>query len=1256
MFEISGNDITALNDGDLRSLVARLALAELKAKGHPLSSVTAGGNQDAADGGIDVRVECPSEIANPDFVPRRLTGFQVKKPDMPASAIRDEMRPEGVLRDSIRALADAAGAYVIVCSQGSVADKPLADRRQAIRDGLSSLSTAAQLHTDFYDRERLATWVAEYPGISAWVRSRVGRPLCGWGGIADWEGVGAAAKPYLSNDKACLIDERSGEREHLPIAEGITRLRAGLRMPKQCIRLIGLSGLGKTRLVQALFENGVGADPLDSSLAVYTDYSETTVPTARDMARELIAQQKRAILVVDNCNPSTHAELAKLCASDTSQVSLITVEYDVRDDEPEHTAVFRLQAASSELVIEWLKQSFPEVSQVDREKIAEFSDGNFRVARALAETLGKGETLGRLKSRELFERIFQQRNQPDRDLLQSAEDLSLLYSIDGEDESAEGELARVGAIRGVGAQPLYAALVEMRNRGVVQARGRFRAILPQAIANPLAAHALERIPPARFDGFCGELTPRMLKSVSRRVGYLHDSKSAQAVVARWLRSDGPLGDLIAKGSDGVQIIVNIAPVAPETVLAKLERELNGPDQNRILAASSSGQWARLIKNIGYDAALFDRALMLLTRFVSGEKDEQNMSPGLNAFAESFHISLSGTQAIPAQRRALIRRLAASGDAKLRSCASIATRALLKSGYFTCMGSGSDFGARPRDWGWRPKINQEVWDWYAEAIALVADLMPETEARALLASSLRGLWRYPGCRTALERTAAVFIQTRPWIEGWIAGRATLRYDGKKLPEASRVQLEKLVERLKPVDLLNRARAVVLNRMPGVSGWDFADGEEENGEAIEPWKKADRMAQEAGRALANDAAIRAEFLKELLLEPEALRAFQCGVGLAEGATDLCALWNELSTAYSAAGPRVRNSTVLGGFISEAHRRDQNFTSHALDRAIDHADLHSNLPYLQSQAGLDAEGLARLGRAISAGRLDAINFRSIANGSVAKSPSAPLAALLEEIATLPNGVGIALEILSMYFFCQDRKGANVQSETLVSVGRSLLVRADFKTLRDHTVQTVIDLCLSGEAGKDAAEKVCAAFRTALDSYHISSHNYLATLNALFGAQPFVALDVFLLPTPTSELGSVIEFEEQLPIEKLKPEALHEWARRDSNMRYPLVGKCLRLFTMTRDEKNNEKEELSALFVSMLAKAPDKSAVWGGLWERVHPRSWSGSLADILITRKAQMMTLVEHPDEQVRGLMTACLTELDRWIEQERGHEQMREESFE
>ena len=192
---------------------------------------------------------------------------------------------------------------MIVSGQGSVADKALAARRTAIREALSDLPNAAQLHTDFYDRERIATWVNQYPGIEVWMRSTIGRPLSGWSGIGDWEGKGNL-KPYLFDDNACLIDEGSRDSQHLTVAEGITRLRTALRTPRRCIRLIGLSGVGKTRLVQALFQPHVGNEPLDSSVAIYTDYSTEMTPTARDMARDLIARGERAILIVDNCNPT----------------------------------------------------------------------------------------------------------------------------------------------------------------------------------------------------------------------------------------------------------------------------------------------------------------------------------------------------------------------------------------------------------------------------------------------------------------------------------------------------------------------------------------------------------------------------------------------------------------------------------------------------------------------------------------------------------------------------------------------------------------------------------------------------------------------------------------------------------------------------------------------------------------------------------------------------------------------------------------
>ena len=64
-----------------------------------MNAVTSGGDQNAADGGIDVRISLERETKSLDFIPRKQTGFQVKLPDMPASAIHAEMRPNEALRD-----------------------------------------------------------------------------------------------------------------------------------------------------------------------------------------------------------------------------------------------------------------------------------------------------------------------------------------------------------------------------------------------------------------------------------------------------------------------------------------------------------------------------------------------------------------------------------------------------------------------------------------------------------------------------------------------------------------------------------------------------------------------------------------------------------------------------------------------------------------------------------------------------------------------------------------------------------------------------------------------------------------------------------------------------------------------------------------------------------------------------------------------------------------------------------------------------
>jgi hypothetical protein len=168
MFEITGDDILLLNDEDLRALMGRLCEAELRRHGHSVSCATWGGNQTAKDGGLDVHVSLPPGAEIGGFIPKPETGFQVKKPDMPHQAIIDEMKPHGVVRPVILDLAKAAGAYIIASSTGSTAFSALKSRKEAMVEALEGVSEASKIALDFYDRNRIATWVRDHPGFIPW--------------------------------------------------------------------------------------------------------------------------------------------------------------------------------------------------------------------------------------------------------------------------------------------------------------------------------------------------------------------------------------------------------------------------------------------------------------------------------------------------------------------------------------------------------------------------------------------------------------------------------------------------------------------------------------------------------------------------------------------------------------------------------------------------------------------------------------------------------------------------------------------------------------------------------------------------------------------------------------------------------------------------------------------------------------------------------------------------------------------------------
>jgi len=197
------------------------------------------------------------------------------------------------------------------------------------------------------------------------VRNKVGRALQGWKPYENWANApGGVEEEYLFDDGLRLHDETSANCGILSVQDGLLRLRKVLSSPGSSVRLVGLSGVGKTRLVQALFDERTEEQTLAPALAIYTDISASPAPEPGAMAEQLIALRTKAVLIIDNCPPDLHRRLTKTCTQ--SNVSLLTFEYDVRDDLPEETSVFKLEPASDELICKLLRKRFSHITRVGR--------------------------------------------------------------------------------------------------------------------------------------------------------------------------------------------------------------------------------------------------------------------------------------------------------------------------------------------------------------------------------------------------------------------------------------------------------------------------------------------------------------------------------------------------------------------------------------------------------------------------------------------------------------------------------------------------------------------------------------------------------------------------------------------------------------------------------------------------------------------------------------------------------------------------
>ncbi len=1279
IFSVSVQAIQSLDDSQARELVARLCGAELRSLGLSEAAVDWGGDQRAKDGGVDIRVDAATKIALGGYIKSSQTVFQVKAEEFGPAKIGPEIAPKGNVRTAITELANAGGSYVIVSTKDSTSDSSLKSRVDAMKSCLTSFGFAEAIDVDFYDARKVADWVEQNPSIAVWVKNAIGRPLEGWRPYGPWAyKENSIEADYLIDDRVKVFTPANEQGQD--VVPAIENLRSDLRR-KASVRLVGLSGVGKTRLAQALFDKRIGpsGSALNSDSVIYADLADGPTPQPIVMLEALVSQNSDCFFVVDNCGPDVHQRLTEISTRPGSRVGLLTIEYDIRDDLPEGTACYRLEGSSDEIIKELLKRKYPFLSSPDIERIADFSDGNARVAFALASTASTTGELGRLRDDDLFKRLFIQKHDSNDELLRGAEALSLLYSFDGEDVTSGSELEILANISGLTVTSLLNSAADLKRRGLLQSRGKWRALLPHAIANRLAARAIEALPkPQITKHLLDDATERVARSFSRRLGYLHASVAAQAIAGDWLATNGRLGDLRVITEVGRQIFANVAPIQQTASLDALERAV--ADQEFVSAKNNDrDDFIRITRSLAYESDQFKRAANILKTFALVEPASHNQEKAKDALKSLFHCHFSGTSAEPETRYQYIKEQFSSTDPDTRRLAIQLLDAGLETSNFNPHYS-FEFGARKRGYGWWPRNRADVQRWFGPFIDLAVELSKATDmemarnAQSTLGGSVRGLITHAGM---ISEVFEAFKELKPingWAEGWIATKQVIQWDKEQVPADEFAKVIELERYLAPQSLKEQILSKILVRGHFYDDFDDDADDESAPSAAARHHKSQLLAQELGAAAADQDALLAELFPDFFKANSNLKLWPFAYGLGKKYADankLVARTHDLLKSNT----QGINLHFFRGFISGWNERDPSGVDQFLDSALKDDIWSERFPEIQSVIELDERGFERILESIKLAKAPAWQYRNFAGGRKTDALSVQqIGQLASGISMLPNGgVETAIDLLSMVIHCATEKD-EIYKNALATECMLFLAGIDWDALADlndhiqHDVKTVLEFALARET---FSISVINTLDGIIDRRRSKGRRYYRergdVLSPFFRYFPLQTLDKVYLPDEKGAYQGALQLvcdpfreDSETGIRKVPDEVLIEWCDASPTDRYYFAACACKLFVKQNQGTAEETMSVTNIAKLVLKNAPNKLKILEIYVGRFDPKSWSGSLATIL---EARLPLLSEfNPDNDpelginIHAASAKLAERISYWRHQEDMDERGRTESFE
>lgn len=825
IFETNAAQIERLDQNQLVDFLRRLIQAELNKNSIPLRSGTAPAQITIADGGDDARVSWSGGPNETDWLPSRFTIFQSKKGAISPSGLKAETQTKSTqgsnspeLNEALEELISQSGAYVIVTSTPVVGTK--FDRRiKAIRDGISDTGNDPFLLSSIYiyDCNRLAAWANTHPSVALWLNALLRDVhLGGFQAFEDWGRTseiseiefqevgdtrfvakGIEIKTWKT-DGASISQEKSFDE----IREVISTFLLTLG---NAVRVIGPSGYGKTRFVHQLIASQAALfqDVLSESQIIYCLYKDVK-DQLQNIAREIADTGSRALLIVDDCPDPIHITLSEIVQRQGSCCHLITIGVETKAQGARRNLIVELNAASNELIGHIAEATNKQVSDRNASLIRDLSQGFPRMAVFATRALeGGDEALSSVET--LVSRIVWGEHEIDQSAFESLQILSF-FTIVGMENNATHQLDEIAAFCGKTARQMFNELRRFTERGVLFRQGDYGEVQPLPLAMRLSNQWLESNPAGTLEDLFRSLSEEMKLRMVGRLRWISHSEKVSGF-GRDLLSEALPDETALDSEFGSKLLDRFVHLAPDSTMDHLDKLLSGKSIDE-LAAFDRGRrytiWA--LEKLVLRRQTFDAAARLLLKLGAAENEDWSNNASCR-FSGLYQLYLSGTEATPKEKLAVLDDGLADADERVRKLCVEALNRMLETGHFSRPGGLEHIGAGEALQDWQPTTSREILDYYRASLSRLEKIALDTNdsnyltALNTIGSHLRSLFSSVNLIDEIQTMIARLREAYPgWQKAALGVNDWLYFDRSDADEGYQKRLRTYYDELLPIEPL------------------------------------------------------------------------------------------------------------------------------------------------------------------------------------------------------------------------------------------------------------------------------------------------------------------------------------------------------------------------------------------------------------------------------------------------------------------------